>query len=191
MRGVVVELGLSAELRGIDLALEVTRDKRLDRIATLTPVITSLLNRKGHAAPRKATETWATSFDAREAPQTAGEDRRMIHGIRQAWSSKYAPSSLEALRRYISHGQGLSSDTIYGRTIVFIQSSGMGKSRLAAEFAQSCPAINYVLREESTFVAVESRHTYPEPQLTFVRVERLPARRCRDTCVFAFSADGQ
>src|SRR5213082_582390 len=36
----------------------------------------------------------------------------------------------------------------YARTLVFVQSSGMGKSRLADAFGQNCPMINFVLRND-------------------------------------------
>jgi hypothetical protein len=34
--------------------------------------------------------------------------------------------------------------------MIFVQSSGMGKSRLADAFGEECPMINFVLREEGT-----------------------------------------
>jgi hypothetical protein len=36
----------------------------------------------------------------------------------------------------------------YAKTLVFVQSSGVGKSRLADSFGRICPMINFVLREE-------------------------------------------
>ena len=38
----------------------------------------------------------------------------------------------------------------YAKTLIFVQSSGMGKSRLADAFGRYCPMINFVLREEGT-----------------------------------------
>jgi hypothetical protein len=39
----------------------------------------------------------------------------------------------------------------YAKTLIFVQSSGMGKSRLADAFGKECPMVNFVLREEKTF----------------------------------------
>ena len=39
-------------------------------------------------------------------------------------------------------------EKVYSRTLTFVQSSGMGKSRLADTFGETCPMINYVLRPE-------------------------------------------
>ncbi|KAI9783978.1 MAG: hypothetical protein M1839_002923 [Geoglossum umbratile] len=37
----------------------------------------------------------------------------------------------------------------YAKTLVFVQSSGMGKSRLADNFGTTCPMINFILRKDS------------------------------------------
>ena len=41
-----------------------------------------------------------------------------------------------------------SESPYYAKTLVFVQSSGMGKSRLADSFGRVCPMINFVLREK-------------------------------------------
>jgi hypothetical protein len=38
----------------------------------------------------------------------------------------------------------------YAKTLIFVQSSGMGKSRLADAFGEYCPMINFILREKGT-----------------------------------------
>ena len=45
--------------------------------------------------------------------------------------------------------KGLSHE-FYAKTLISVQSSGMGKSRLADAFGEYCPMINFVLREEGT-----------------------------------------
>src|SRR5438045_9170831 len=46
--------------------------------------------------------------------------------------------------------QQLDIKQYYARTLVFVQSSGMGKSRLVDAFGQKCPMINFILREKET-----------------------------------------
>ena len=43
-----------------------------------------------------------------------------------------------------------SAEMFYAKTLIFVQSSGMGKSRLADAFGKECPMVNFVLREEGT-----------------------------------------
>jgi hypothetical protein len=43
-----------------------------------------------------------------------------------------------------------SASLFYAKTLIFVQSSGMGKSRLADAFGKECPMVNFVLREEGT-----------------------------------------
>ena len=66
------------------------------------------------------------------------------------WTRPYFPDSLHALQSLIREYQQLDIKQYYARTLVFVQSSGMGKSRLVDAFGQKCPMINFILREKET-----------------------------------------
>ena len=69
-------------------------------------------------------------------------------GLEKDWINDYFPHSLKALRSLIREYQKLAVEKYYAKTLVFVQSSGMGKSRLVDSFGQECPMINFILREE-------------------------------------------
>jgi hypothetical protein len=68
----------------------------------------------------------------------------------EKWTSYYLPESLEALQHTIRENErrGCLDEEFYAKTLIFLQSSGMGKSRLADAFGKECPMINFVLREK-------------------------------------------
>jgi hypothetical protein len=68
--------------------------------------------------------------------------------LHENWTSSYLPESLEALQG-MTQGN-INMDSFYAKTKIFVQSSGMGKSRLADAFGKECPMVNFVLREERT-----------------------------------------
>jgi len=68
--------------------------------------------------------------------------------LEKDWINDYFPHSLQALRSLIREYQKLAVTEYYPKTLVFVQSSGMGKSRLVDSFGQECPMINFILREE-------------------------------------------
>jgi hypothetical protein len=73
--------------------------------------------------------------------------------LKKDWTSTFIGDSLTILQDVIRTFESQppkDRDEFYARTLVFLQSSGMGKSRLADAFGQGCPMINYVLREERT-----------------------------------------
>ena len=77
----------------------------------------------------------------------------VVQSLKNDWTSDFIPDSLKALKDLIWDFDKkllLKDNEFYARTLVFIQSSGMGKSRLADAFGQSSPMINYVLREKGT-----------------------------------------
>ncbi|XTI89585.1 hypothetical protein V2W45_1458380 [Cenococcum geophilum] len=85
---------------------------------------------------------------------TAAVNSRTVQSLKNDWASAFIPDSLKALNDVIlDFDKKLlpENNEFYARTLVFIQSSGMGKSRLTDTFGQSSPMINYVLREEGTF----------------------------------------
>jgi len=69
-------------------------------------------------------------------------------GLRRNWVNPFFPTSLSALRNRIRgyEREPKKISNFYSKALVFVQSSGLGKSRLADVFGQSCPMINFVLR---------------------------------------------
>ena len=75
----------------------------------------------------------------------------VLGSLREHWTNPYFPDSLDALQSLIRDFESHSRDEdYYARTLVFIQSSGMGKSRLADSFGKTCPMINFTLGERGT-----------------------------------------
>jgi hypothetical protein len=72
--------------------------------------------------------------------------------LHENWTNDYLPESLDALRDMIRQNESIMSSNppFYAKTLIFVQSSGMGKSRLADAFGEECPMINFILREEGT-----------------------------------------
>ena len=76
------------------------------------------------------------------------EAKSPIRKLHENWTSGYLPESLEVLQ-HMTQGNN-NMDSFYAKTKIFVQSSGMGKSRLADAFGKECPMVNFVLREERT-----------------------------------------
>lgn len=76
----------------------------------------------------------------------------VIGFLQQDWKLPYYPDSLDALKDYIQHYERAvkAENVYYGKIVTFIQSSGMGKSRLVDAFGEECPMINLVLRKEGS-----------------------------------------
>jgi hypothetical protein len=89
-----------------------------------------------------------------------------LRKLRENWTSDYLPESLEALQEMIQINESKSDPEVhYAKTLSFVQSSGMGKSRLADAFGKECPMVNFVLREKGSV-------GYPPPDkevLSFMR----------------------
>jgi hypothetical protein len=80
-------------------------------------------------------------------PPEAEEDA--VEAIYRAWDSDFYDSPLHDLRSLIDKYKRKDVREVYGKTIVFVQSSGMGKSRLAKEYGiHICPMISYCLRRK-------------------------------------------
>jgi hypothetical protein len=96
----------------------------------------------------------------------------VVKYLKNDWKSTFIGDSLSTLQDVIQNFEcqpRVKRDKFYSRALVFLQSSGMGKSRLADAFGQGCPMINFVLREKGTF-------GFPPPDdeiLSFMR-ERQP-----------------
>ncbi|KIX08960.1 uncharacterized protein Z518_00038 [Rhinocladiella mackenziei CBS 650.93] len=90
--------------------------------------------------------TTNTAFHVRSPSQTSA----VLHALQKDWNNAYFPHSLVALQDLIRRYQLLDVSKYFSNTLVFVQSSGMGKSRLADAFGQRCPMINFILRESGT-----------------------------------------
>ena len=96
-------------------------------------------------------ETSSTRISRSTPPQNDGtDDHAVLLKLRDKWTSEYLPDSLDALRDAIRrYGKKLDDKAekwqIYAKTLLFIQSTGMGKSRLADKFGETCPMINITL----------------------------------------------
>jgi hypothetical protein len=85
---------------------------------------------------------------------TVSINSTIVESLKKDWTSIFIPDSLRVLEGIIRNFDSQTEtkrNEFYARTLVFIQSSGMGKSRLADAFGQSCLMVNYVLREKDTF----------------------------------------
>ena len=70
--------------------------------------------------------------------------------VHQDWTEPYNDFSLRALTDVIGRFERFNDpdDRFYARTITLVQSSGMGKSRLLAEFGKRYPSMTFCLRPE-------------------------------------------
>jgi hypothetical protein len=94
-------------------------------------------------------EVWDAVYDL-VASGTSGASFSAFSGLRKNWTSDYLPDSLDVLEGVIRDNESQLS-LYYARTLEIVQSSGMGKSRLADAFGKRCPMINFVLEEEATY----------------------------------------
>jgi hypothetical protein len=96
------------------------------------------------------------AFDVHTLPETktvhfhSSHKSDVMRDLEKDWTNDYFPHSLVALRGLIQEYQEKAIKKYYAKTLVFVQSSGMGKSRLVDSFGQVCPMINFILREEET-----------------------------------------
>ncbi|KAI9768754.1 MAG: hypothetical protein M1839_003969 [Geoglossum umbratile] len=67
----------------------------------------------------------------------------VLENLRGDWGRKYFPASLEVLQQQVGPR---SPGRYYSKTVAFIQSSGMGKSRLADAFGESRLMVYFTLR---------------------------------------------
>ena len=134
------------------------------------------------------------AFDSPRVPSTPPpkdnntniDAKSPLRTLLENWTSEYQPQSLEALQHMIRVNESRedSAEAFYAKTLIFVQSSGMGKSRLADAFGKQCPMVNFVLREDGT-------HGYPPADsevLSFMR-EKLP-EQSRDKIVLTPMKEG-
>ena len=91
-----------------------------------------------------------------ESSSIVGQPDQVIGLLHNDWKSAYFDQGLTVLQETIRGYEKEKIDGYYARSLVFVQSSGMGKSRLADEFGRKCPMVNFVLRESG-------RKAYPPP----------------------------
>ncbi|KAI9779500.1 MAG: hypothetical protein M1839_007308 [Geoglossum umbratile] len=69
-----------------------------------------------------------------------------LHDLYKDWNRNFVEDALIGLQQQMRDCINDTSE-YYAKTLVFVQSSGMGKSRLADSFGRICPMISFVLRE--------------------------------------------
>lgn len=102
--------------------------------------------------------------------RTPSQTSAVLRALQKDWNNEYFPHSLAALRDLGRQYHLFDMREYYAKTLVFVQSSGMGKSRLADTLGQLTPMISFVLREPGT-------SGYPPPDdeiLTFLRSDPPP-----------------
>ena len=77
---------------------------------------------------------------------------RVFERLQLHWKAPYYRDSLNALKDYIQHYERAVETEVayYGKRVTFIQSSGLGKSRLVDAFREKFPMINLTLRKEGS-----------------------------------------
>jgi hypothetical protein len=104
-------------------------------------------------AEAQIAEVQANNSSTKKPPghsRSPSQTNAILRALQKDWKNTYFPHSLIALRDLVRQYQLLDMNEYYAKTLVFIQSSGMGKSRLADAFGQSCPMINFILRDYGT-----------------------------------------
>ena len=118
-------------------------------IRTWTAVAGLLMGFNSLTAPRTPAYTTPTSATPPgEYDKTA--DQVVLNTLHDKWTGDYLPESLSALRDEIRRNEQRIADgsKIYSKTLLLVQSTGMGKSRLADKFGETCPMINFTLGRE-------------------------------------------
>jgi hypothetical protein len=72
-----------------------------------------------------------------------------LHDLHSDWNGKFFEDPLIGLRRQMEDCISVLLPPYYAKTLVFVQSSGMGKSRLADTFGTTLPMINFILRKDN------------------------------------------
>ncbi|KAI9860589.1 MAG: hypothetical protein M1813_006013 [Trichoglossum hirsutum] len=70
-----------------------------------------------------------------------------LRDLRGDWTRDYFPGSLEVLQKLV---RNRNMKVYYSKALVFLQSSGVGKSRLADAFGETCLMISFNLRRDGT-----------------------------------------
>src|SRR5271163_3052124 len=101
---------------------------------TLKPHFSSLLQMVASGA--SDLDVWTVvaqlliAFDPPNIEKVPFHTSAILNDLRRDWNSHYFPHSLDALRSLVRQYQQFPVEKYYARTLVFVQSSGTGKSRL-------------------------------------------------------------
>ncbi len=113
------------------------------------PTILDAMNPQPRA-DEASSESISIEADDSDITDDDGEEEdndSSLQSVKSAWQSDYYGSPLRDLCTFIAHFNDMQPSKIYARTVVFVQSSGMGKSRLAHEYGRTiCPMIGFCLR---------------------------------------------
>jgi nucleoside phosphorylase len=114
-----------------------------------TPTILDAMGSQSHE-DEVSTDSSTTEADDGDFVEDGDEEEDTdspLQSVKRAWQSDYFGSPLRDLRNFIATFNDIQPSKIYAKTVVFVQSSGVGKSRLAHEYGRSvCPMIGYCLR---------------------------------------------
>jgi hypothetical protein len=121
----------------------------LDIWTNITHLLIAFNSPRVPSAPTTPTTPATPPADNSTNIETESPVLRKLH---ENWTNDYLPESLDALRDMIQDNESRMRwrTQSYAKTLIFVQSSGMGKSRLADAFGQECPMVNFVLREGGT-----------------------------------------
>jgi len=123
-------------------------------------------------------------FTPATQPRSKGISPRLLnspilHDLHSDWNGKFFNDPLIGLRQqmrdYTSDGR------YYAKTLVFVQSSGMGKSRLVDTLGTTCPMINFIIRDDSvgyppTDDQIQTFMRQPIPNDIFISIFNSPSR---------------
>ena len=78
-----------------------------------------------------------------------GSEGSTLASLSYHWNGEYIGPCREVLRDIIRGYESIgSADSFYSKVLLFVQSSGAGKSRLADAYGEVCPMAAYILRED-------------------------------------------
>ncbi|KAI9776146.1 MAG: hypothetical protein M1839_000562 [Geoglossum umbratile] len=122
--------------------------------SNIAEAITTIL---GHAIAEPVNEEslWSAVYDLfRPVPPprsntiSPSSHTPFLRDLHSDWNGEFFEDPLIGLRQQMK--DCISGPLpYYAKTLVFVQSSGMGKSRLADNFGTTCPMINFILRKGS------------------------------------------
>jgi hypothetical protein len=95
--------------------------------------------------PEPVTPTKTTRYN-----DTADTEGDIGDALLKHWNSPYIGPSCRILQEMIRQYEQEDCGTYYTKSLLFVQSSGTGKSRLADAFGKGCPMVNYVIRKENS-----------------------------------------
>lgn len=135
----------------------------------------------------------STKHTSKKSSRSSGtsSERLVSKGLLEHWEAPYFGASLDALRNRIEVHEKEGFSAYYARTMVFVQSSGTGKSRLVDEFGQTCPMINFLLSRQDTFPPADTealalllsplRQEYRTTSLKSERYRKMPERQASES----------